>query len=166
MVGLGEDPTREGLIDTPDRVAKAWQEFICYDPGRLYTTFEAVTTDQMVIVDKIKCWSFCEHHLLPFWCNVSIGYIAQENILGLSKFARIVNKHAHRLQLQERLITQIADDLVGVVGENVAVYATGQHLCMSMRGVRSDATMKSSVMRGVFFNNSIVRKEFLSLIHN
>ena len=106
----------------------------------------------------------CEHHLLPFWCDVSVGYIATDAVLGLSKFGRIAKKYAHRLQLQEQLVHQIADEVEQVTGSpNVAVLAQGEHLCMSMRGVETPAIMKSSVMRGVFFHSPTARQEFLSL---
>jgi len=101
---IGEDPNREGLKDTPKRVAKFWKEFIDYDAGKIGTTFEAVKADQMVIVKGIKVWSLCEHHLMPFSSEIAIGYITRKKVLGLSKFARIAHKHAHKLQLQEKLV--------------------------------------------------------------
>lgn len=165
LQAIGEDPERDGLKDTPRRFADWWEEFICYHPGSLDTCFESVTTDQMVTVSDMRVWSLCEHHLLPFWCDVSIGYIAGEQVLGLSKFARIAHKYAHTLQLQERLCHQIADEVTQIVGtEDVAVLASGQHLCMAMRGIRTPGTMTSSVMRGVFRSSSEARMEFLTLV--
>lgn len=164
LAAIGEDVTREGLQDTPRRFAKWWAEFIDYDPGTLNTVFEIEQTDQMVIVTGMKVWSLCEHHLLPFWCNISIGYIASTKLLGLSKFGRIAHKHAHRLQVQERLIAGIADELQAILDtDNVAVLAEGEHLCMTMRGIQTPALMKSSVMRGVFMSDAAARSEFLSL---
>lgn len=161
---IGEDIIRPGLRDTPRRVARWWQEFVEYDPGDATTTFESVTTDQMVVVSGMRIWSLCEHHLLPFWCDVSIGYITGERVLGLSKFARIAERRAHSLQIQERLVEEIADDIAAATGVNdVAVIARGEHLCMTMRGIRKPAIMTSSVMRGMFHDEAEARAEFLRL---
>ena len=100
LLAIGEDPSREGLVRTPHRWASWWQEFIEYDAGNTDVTFEMVRTDQMVVVSGIKIWSLREHHLLPFWCEVAIGYIADGKVLGLSKFARIAHMASHRLQIQ------------------------------------------------------------------
>lgn len=165
MIEIGENPDREGLQDTPRRWARWWIEFATYDPGNTDTVFESVSTDQMVIVSGIKVWSLCEHHLLPFWCNISIGYIAGDKVLGLSKFARIAHQFAHKLQLQERLTHEIADEVIRLTGSNsVAVLGKGEHLCMQMRGIKSSGIMTSSVMRGVFYDKPEARQEFLSLI--
>jgi GTP cyclohydrolase I len=165
LEALGEDPAREGLQDTPKRFANAWQEFIEYEPGKLETVFESVTINQMVIVSGIRVWSICEHHLLPFWCDVSIGYIGKNKLLGLSKFARIAHAQAHKLQVQERLVEEIASEILRLTdSESVAVLAEGEHLCMTMRGIQTPARMISSVMRGVFQEEDSARAEFLSLI--
>lgn len=165
LLALGEDPDREGLLDTPRRWADAWREFIEYDPGTTDTCFDSVATDQMVCVSGMRVASLCEHHLLPFWCDVSIGYITGKKVLGLSKFARIAHQFAHRLQLQERLGQQIADEVSRITGtQDVAVVLKGQHLCMTSRGIRTPGTMTSSVMRGVFRAESETRMEFLRLI--
>jgi GTP cyclohydrolase I len=166
LEAIGEDPTRPGLVDTPRRFADSWREFVEYDPGNIETTFESVTLDQMVVVKGMRVWSMCEHHLLPFWCDVSVGYLTGDKVLGLSKFARIAHKHAHRLQLQERLVEGIATDLKEIVGtENVAVIAEGEHLCMTMRGVRTPARMISSAMYGAFRTEQ-ARAEFLSIVRS
>lgn len=165
LVALGEDPEREGLLETPRRWADAWREFIEYDPGKTETCFDSVAVDQMVTVSGLRVTSLCEHHLLPFWCDVAIGYIAEEKVLGLSKFARIAHQFAHQLQLQERLGQQIADEVSRITGtENVAVVLRGEHLCMTTRGIRTPGTMTSSVMRGVFRAEFETRMEFLRLI--
>jgi GTP cyclohydrolase I len=164
LVAIGEDPDRDGLVDTPARFARWWTEFIEYDPGITDTAFAGITTDQMVVVSGIKVWSLCEHHLLPFWCDISIGYIARDRVLGLSKFARIAHQCAHRLQVQERLTHQIADEVMRVADSpDVAVLGRGEHLCMTMRGIKSPALMTSSVMRGVFLDKPQARDEFLRL---
>ena len=163
LVALGEDPERDGLRDTPRRVADWWREFIEYDPGRTETTFEAITTDQMVVASGMKVWSLCEHHLLPFWAEVTVGYIVRDRVIGLSKLGRIAHRHAHALQIQERLVQQIADEVARVAATpDVAVIARGEHLCMSMRGIRTPALMTTSVLRGAF-QKAKTRDEFLRL---
>jgi GTP cyclohydrolase I len=165
LVAIGDDPNRPGIVDTPRRVAKWWAEFLDYEPGKVSTAFESITADQMVVVSGMRVYSLCEHHLLPFWCDVSIGYIADGQVLGLSKFARIAHKHAHKLQLQEQLVHQIAEEVSAMTGSrHVAVYAEGQHLCMLMRGIKTEGTMKSSVTLGWFRERPEVRAEFFSMI--
>ncbi len=165
LLAIGEDPDREGLRETPRRWADAWREFIEYDPGATETTFASVASDQIVCVSGIRVASLCEHHLLPFWCDVSIGYVPNAKVLGLSKFARIAQQFAHRLQLQERLGEQIADEISRITGtQNVAVVLKGEHYCMTARGIRMPGRMTSSVMRGVFRTESQTRMEFLRLI--
>jgi GTP cyclohydrolase I len=164
LEAIRENPARAGLEDTPRRFADLWQEFIEYDPGHMSTTFDSITTDQMVVVSGIRVWSLCEHHLLPFWCDLAIGYIARDRILGLSKFGRIAHAIAHRLQVQERLVHEIADRVSEIAGtEDVAVLGSGEHLCMTMRGIKAEATMTTSVMRGLFFSDERTRGEFLAL---
>jgi GTP cyclohydrolase I len=165
LLAIGEDPDREGLRETPRRWADAWREFMEYDPGTTETTFASVAFDQLVCVSGIRVASLCEHHLLPFWCDVSIGYIPNAKVLGLSKFARIAQQFAHRLQLQERLGEQIADEISRITGtQHVAVVLKGEHYCMAARGIRSPACMTSSVIRGDFRTESQIRMEFLRLI--
>ncbi len=165
LLAIGEDPDREGLRETPRRWADAWREFIEYDPGATETTFASVASDQIVCVSGIRVASLCEHHLLPFWCDVSIGYVPNAKVLGLSKFARIAQQFAHRLQLQERLGEHIADEISRITGtQNVAVVLKGEHYCMTARGIRMPGRMTSSVMRGVFRTESQTRMEFLRLI--
>jgi len=164
LLSIDEDPDREGLRDTPLRVANFYKEFFEYDPGNIDVTFESVEVDQMIVVTGIEVYSLCEHHMLPFTCKVSIGYIAGNRVLGLSKLARIAHKHAHKLQIQERLTQEIADEVSEVCGTpDVAVLVEGEHLCMQMRGVRTAGTMITSVMRGAFKDRDKVRAEFLTL---
>jgi GTP cyclohydrolase I len=165
LAAIGEDPSREGLKGTPDRVAAFWSEFIDNDPGNLETSFSSAESGQLVVVSGIRVWSLCEHHLLPFWCDVAIGYIPAETILGLSKFARVAQRAAHKLQVQERLTAEIADSVEALTGVgNVAVISKGEHLCMQMRGIKSPASMSCSVMRGAFMEILALRSEFLSLV--
>lgn len=167
LIAIGEDPDREGLQDTPRRWASWWREFIEYDAGTTDTSFNSVSTDQMVCVSGMRVFSLCEHHLLPMWCDVAIGYIPRDKVLGLSKFARIAHNFAHQLQVQERLGEQIADELSRITGTpDVAVILKGEHLCMSARGIRTPGVMTTSVMRGVFRAEYQTRMEFLRLADN
>ena len=164
LEALGEDPKREGLAETPRRIADFWQEFVEYDAGKLDTTFSAVKHNQMVAVTGMKVWSMCEHHMLPFWCDISIAYIADDKVLGLSKFARIAHKHAHKLTLQEQLVSDIANHVKVILGtDDVAVMAKGEHLCLSMRGIRTPHKMISSALSGKFHQPE-QRAEFLRLV--
>jgi len=158
-----DDPS---IADTPARVARFWAEFLDGEQDRLGTTFASDKVDQLIVVSGIRVWSLCEHHLLPFSCDLAMGYLSGERVLGLSKFARIAHKYARQLQMQERLVAQIADDLLSRVGENVAVVGAGEHLCATMRGVRTPALMTTSEMRGRFRDDATLRAEFMSLVQN
>ena len=170
LVGLGEDPSREGLLDTPKRAAKAMQ-YLCngYDKsleevvnGALFES----DNDEMVIVRDIELYSLCEHHLLPFIGKAHVAYIPTGKVLGLSKVARIVDMFARRLQIQENLTKQIADAVQQVTNAaGVAVVIEAQHMCMMMRGVeKQNSVMSSSVMLGAFRESCNTRHEFLQLI--
>ncbi|MBL4853932.1 MAG: GTP cyclohydrolase I [Robiginitomaculum sp.] len=165
LTALGEDPDREGLKDTPRRIANFWREFIEYDAGKLDTTFSAVKHNQMVCVTGLRVWSMCEHHMLPFWCDVSIAYIADKKVLGLSKFARIAHKHAHKLTLQEQLVSDILEEVRDILKtDDVAVLAKGEHLCMTMRGIKTPHKMISSALDGQF-HKAEQRAEFFNLVN-
>ena len=170
LIGLGENPDREGLLDTPVRAAKAMQ-YLChgYDQsveqivnGALF----ASDSDEMVIVADIELYSLCEHHMLPFIGKAHVAYIPSGKVLGLSKVARIVDMYARRLQIQENLSRQIADAVMQVTGAlGVAVVIEAKHMCMMMRGVeKQNSSMITSVMLGEFRDNVATRSEFLSLI--
>jgi GTP cyclohydrolase I len=162
---IGEDPARPGLVDTPRRFADMWRDFIEYDPGRTETIFQEARADQIVLVSGMRVWSYCEHHLLPFWCDIDIAYLPHGCVLGLSKFARVAHAVAHSLQLQERLVEQIADEISRLTqSPDVAVLAIGEHLCMSARGIRTDARMSSSIVRGFFRDNAQARAELLQMV--
>jgi GTP cyclohydrolase I len=165
IIALGEDPDREGLQMTPHRFAQAWQQFIEYDPGNTETIFEAVQVDQLVVVSGIKAWSMCEHHLLPFRVDATIGILTSDHVLGLSKYARVVQQYAHRLQLQERLTKQIADEVQRLSGaQHLGVIVHGHHLCAAMRGVSQNGMiMHSSDLRGMFRDDGRLRAEFMEL---
>lgn len=170
LIGLGENPDREGLQDTPVRAAKAMQ-YLChgYDQsveeivnGALF----ASDTDEMIIVADIELYSLCEHHLLPFIGKAHVAYIPTGKVLGLSKIARLVDMFARRLQIQENLTRQIADAVQQVTdAAGVAVVIEARHMCMMMRGVeKQNSTMNTSVMLGAFRESNTTRQEFLQLI--
>jgi GTP cyclohydrolase I len=161
---IGEDPERDGLRDTPARFARWWREFTDYDPGTISTLFETSATSQMVTVSDIEVWSLCEHHLLPFRCSITISYRPTCNLLGLSKFARIAHHHAHRLQVQERLVNDIAHDVAATTNSpDVAVIARGEHLCMTMRGIKTSANMTSTTYLGAYDTDPAIRAELHAL---
>ena len=167
---LGEDPEREGLLKTPERVAKAWQ-FLTqgYEQNGETIVRSAVFTEpysQMVLVKDIELFSLCEHHMLPFIGKAHVAYIPNGRITGLSKIARVVETYARRLQVQERLTEQIRDciqDSLQPLG--VAVVIEAMHTCMSMRGVeKSNAVTTTSAFSGIFLKSDKTRNEFLQLI--
>lgn len=163
---LGQDVESEGLRETPERVADYYQEFILgWDTSNINSLFESIETDQMVIVQDIPFWSLCEHHCLPWWGKATIGYLTGSQVIGLSKIPRIVQKHAHKLQLQERMAHQIADELQELLTDSpgCAVLITGEHTCMQARGIRSPGRMITSVLRGAFREDQAVKEEFLLL---
>jgi len=164
LEALGYDTRSPELVETPKRWASWWNEFLNYRSGRIDTAFEVVSQDQLVVVSGIDLWSVCEHHLLPFSARIAIGYVPAGRLLGLSKFVRIAQRAAHRLQLQERLTEDIANDLERVTGSpNVAVLARGRHLCMEARGVATPATTSTLVTRGRFGTESQLREDFFLL---
>ena len=170
LVGLGENPEREGLLDTPKRAAKAMQ-YLCH--GYQQSLEEIVNgalfesdNDEIVIVKDIELYSLCEHHLLPFIGKAHVAYIPTGRVLGLSKVAHIVDMYARRLQIQENLTKQIADAIQRVTNAaGVAVVIEAKHMCMMMRGVeKQNSVMSSSVMLGAFRESCNTRHEFLQLI--
>ena len=170
IVNLGEDPSREGLLKTPERVAKAMQ-FLTqgYDQNPqeiLKSAMFAEKYDEMVIVKDIEVYSLCEHHMLPFFGKCHIAYIPNGHIVGLSKFPRMVDAFSRRLQVQERLTDQIRDCLHETLKpKGVAVCIEAQHLCMQMRGVqKQNSITTTSAFSGAFMEEDITRQEFMSLV--
>ena len=167
---IGEDPEREGLRNTPERAAKAMafltqgykQNIDDIINGALF----ASDNSEMVLVKNIEIYSLCEHHLLPFIGKCHVAYIPDGKILGLSKFARIIDMHARRLQVQENLTSEIAKTLQDVTGaKGIGVIIEAQHLCMMMRGVeKQHSIMSTSVMLGILRDDARTRAEFLSLV--
>ena len=172
LIAIGEDPDREGLHDTPARVARAYAELTS---GLQMTAEDVLTTtfdlghDEMVIVRDIELWSMCEHHLVPFTGVAHVGYIpaVSGKITGLSKLARLVDLYAKRPQVQERLTTQVADSLMEILeARGVIVVIEAEHLCMTMRGVRkAGARTITSAVRGIM-HNAATRSEAMALIHH
>lgn len=168
---IGEDPKREGLLETPARVTRMYEEIFGgyqVDPRDvLGVTFDE-NHEELVIVKDIVYYSQCEHHMAPFFGKVHIGYIPSGKIAGLSKFARLVEVITRRLQVQERITSQIADILVEVLEPNgVMVVVEGEHLCMCARGVKKPGSKTvTSAVRGIFREDAASRAEFLSLIKN
>jgi GTP cyclohydrolase I len=170
LLKIGEDPQREGLLNTPDRAAKA-MEFLTQGYHQkledvINNAVFTVDDNHMIIVKDIELYSLCEHHMLPFFGKCHIGYIPEGKVLGVSKLARIVDHFARRLQIQERLTNQVATTLMEtVVPEGVGVVIEAQHLCMMMRGVeKQNSCMITSAMLGSFRKDSSTRNEFLKLI--
>jgi GTP cyclohydrolase IA len=161
---LGYNPHSGNLIDTPGRWARWWTEFLGYQPGGLDSTFDVSDGGRMVLVSGMGMWSICEHHLLPFYVVVSIAYVPNGKVLGLSKFARLSLRSASRLQIQERLASEIADATSALSSSpDVAVLVCGRHLCMEARGVKLPALTTAVVTRGAFENDSSLRMEFFTL---
>ena len=172
LVAVGEDPDRDGLRDTPDRMARAYREMFAglhEDPVQVLATTFDIGHEEMILVKDIPMYSMCEHHLLPFHGVAHVGYIPGKDgyVTGLSKLARLVEGFARRPQVQERLTSQVADSLVDHLGaQGVIVVIEAEHLCMSMRGVRKPgAKTITSAVRGVM-RNQATRVEVMSLINS
>ena len=166
---IGEDPDREGLKKTPERVAKAYMKLFsgyAQDPKKLLTVFDDEKYDEMIVVKDIELFSFCEHHMLPFIGKAHVGYIPDGKIIGLSKLPRLVEIFARRLQNQERLTQQIAHTLQDLLKpRGVGVVIEAKHLCMMARGVeKQGSTVSTSSLTGLFKKNLNTRNEFLKLI--
>lgn len=172
LQAIGEDPAREGLVRTPERVARAYQEILGgyqTDPVQLVNgALFNVDYDEMVIVKDIEYYSLCEHHMLPFFGRAHVAYVPKGRVIGLSKIPRIVDMFAHRLQVQERMTQQIAEFIQEVINPwGVGVVIEGQHLCMMMRGIKKEqAKMTTSAMLGGFRKRLETRMEFLNRISN
>jgi GTP cyclohydrolase I len=170
LLRIGEDPTRDGLIDTPERMEKSMayltRGYAMDINTVLHEALFDVDYDEMVIVKDIEFFSMCEHHLLPFFGKAHVAYVPNGKVIGLSKIPRVVDVFARRLQVQERLTTQIADAISAAINpQGVAVIMEAQHLCMMMRGVeKQQSTTVTSAMLGVFKTQLQTRNEFLSLV--
>jgi GTP cyclohydrolase I len=166
---IGDNPGREGLLTTPNRVVRSWEEIYCgyhEDPEDLLTTFEAGTYDQIIICKNIELYSMCEHHMLPFFGKAHVAYLPGERLIGISKLARLVDIFARRLQIQERIgeqVTQALMDFLKPKGAACIIEAT--HMCMRMRGVsKQGSTMITSSMKGTFLHDPSSKSELISLL--
>lgn len=170
LINVGEDPDREGLLRTPDRVARMYDELLAgyhTDPVKMINdALFTVDYSEMVVVKDIDYYSLCEHHMLPFYGRVHVAYIPNGKVIGLSKIPRIVDMFARRLQVQERMTDQIADFINEVINpQGVAVVAEGVHMCSMMRGVKkANASMVTSAVRGLFKDDPKTRAEFMEHI--
>ena len=166
---IGEDPSREGLIDTPRRIAEMYEELFVglhKDPQEVLSTSFQEPHREMVILKNIPFYSLCEHHFLPFHGQAHVGYVPKGRIVGASKIARVVDILARRPQLQERLTGQVADAITeGLSPDGVAVVIEAEHLCITMRGVQKPGTtLITSATRGAFRRRAVTRAEFLALV--
>jgi len=172
LIKIGEDPARDGLLNTPLRVSQSLQfltsGYRMNEDDLLNKALFDVAYDEMVIVRDIELFSLCEHHLLPFFGKCHVGYIPDGRVIGLSKIPRLVDMYARRLQVQERLTTQIAETIDQKIRpRGVAVVIEAQHLCMIMRGVeKQNSVAVTSSMLGVFKDNQNTRNEFLNLVRH
>ncbi len=170
LLRIGEDPTRDGLLDTPERVEKSMafltRGYTMDVTEVLHDALFDVDYDEMVIVKDVEFFSMCEHHMLPFFGKAHVAYVPNGKVIGLSKIPRVVDVFARRLQVQERLTTEIADAITEAIDpQGVAVILEAQHLCMMMRGVeKQHSATVTSAMRGVFKTQLQTRNEFLSLV--
>ncbi|PAF53357.1 GTP cyclohydrolase I FolE [Helicobacter sp. 13S00482-2] len=167
---IGEDANREGLINTPSRIQESW-DFLysgyTQDPKTaLGDVFRQGACDEMVMIKHIEFYSMCEHHILPFFGHISVGYIPDKNVAGISGLVKLIEIYSRRLQIQERLTTQIADTIMEVLKpKGVMVVCEAKHLCMSMRGVqKQNAKINTSAIRGLFKSDSKTRSEFMQLL--
>ena len=170
LEGIGEDPNREGLVETPDRIAKMYEE-ICggmtVDAKEHLSKVFTVDSDEMVVERDIHFYSMCEHHMLPFFGKVHIAYIPKGEVVGLSKLARTVEVYARRLQLQERMTAQIADAIMDCLNPaGVMVVCEAEHLCMTMRGVQKPGTKTvTTIVRGAFAEDMMLQQTFLQMVN-
>ena len=166
LSALREAPARDGLVDTPNRVAAWWRTFLSPDSSAAPTCFtESSLSGQLVVIGGMSVWSLCEHHLLPMHLDVAVGYVPDGEVVGLSKFGRIAQRHAGRLQVQERFTRQVADDIAALIeSTDVAVTVRGTHLCMSARGVQMEtARTMTHQAGGRFHSDPVLSQQFLTL---
>ena len=166
---IGEDPTREGLLRTPERIVNTWNELYkgyLQDPKDIFTTFEAEGYDQIVLLKDCEIYSMCEHHLMPFFGKAHVAYLPDKKVIGISKLARLVDIFSRRLQIQERIGQQITDTLMKYLQpKGAACIIEATHLCMRMRGVsKQNSIMITSSMRGVFLKDTTAKSELIQLL--
>lgn len=152
IIEIGEDPTREGLRTTPERIAQMYEEIFSGYDSDSELAIQFLEDSDVVVAKDIQFYSMCEHHMLPFFGKIHIAYSPNGRVFGISKLVRLVEKYSKRLQIQERMTKNIADELYSQGVKGVVVLADAEHLCMKMRGVRNDARMTSSAYRGIYEN--------------
>lgn len=170
LLAIGENPAREGLLETPRRISEMYEEIfggLSIDPAEYLNVGFEVAHDEMVILREIPFYSMCEHHFLPFHGQAHVGYVPDGRVVGISKLARVVEAFARRPQIQEQLTSQVAETIMAALNpDGVAVVIEAEHLCMTMRGVKKPGSrMVTSAMRGQFKRSSVTRAEFLALVH-
>lgn len=154
IIELGEDPTREGLSETPERIAEMYKEIFSGYDSDAELSIQFSEDSDVVIAKDIRFYSMCEHHMLPFFGRIHIAYCPNGRVFGISKLVRLVEKHSRRLQIQERLTKNIADELHAQGVKGVVVMIDAEHLCMRMRGVKNDSKMTSVAYRGIYQNKT------------
>ena len=150
IIEIGEDPTREGLCDTPERIANAYKEIFGGYDSNSELSVQFSEDSEAVVIRDIQFYSMCEHHMLPFFGKIQLAYSPNGRVFGISKLVRLVEKYSKRLQIQERMTKNIADELFSNGVKGVAVIAQAEHLCMKMRGVRNNANVTTAAFRGIF----------------
>ena len=150
IVEIGEDPTREGLTKTPERVADSYKEIFSGYDSNSELSVQFSEDSEVVVVRDIQFYSMCEHHILPFFGKIQLAYTPNGRVFGISKLVRLVEKYSRRLQIQERMTKNIADELYSQGVKGVAVITEAEHLCMKMRGVKNNATVSSAAFRGIY----------------
>lgn len=173
LKAIGEDTSRPGLIGTPERVVRMWKEiFRGYDPEQkpkitVFDNGEDGLTYNQMIIDKGDFYSHCEHHMVPFFGDYFFAYIPDKKIIGLSKVARIVDYHSAKLQIQERLVQDIVNDIEKAIEpKGIALVMKAEHLCKTMRGVKKKGQMVASELRGAFIDEPETRAEFMGFVNN
>ena len=150
IIEIGEDPTREGLSNTPERIASAYKEIFSGYDSNSELSVQFSEDSEAVVIRDIQFYSMCEHHMLPFFGKIQLAYSPNGRVFGISKLVRLVEKYSRRLQIQERMTKNIADELFSNGVKGVAVIAQAEHLCMKMRGVRNNANVTTAAFRGIF----------------
>jgi len=171
LAAIGDNPDREGLLDTPKRVVSMWKEIFGgydVDVSSLFTTFSTGGYDQIVLLKNVQFYSMCEHHMLPFSGKAHIAYLPKDKVLGISKLARVLEVYSKRLQIQERIGEQVTTDIMQHLdAKGAACILEAEHLCMKMRGVKNQtSTMITSSLKGVFLHDPQIRNELLTLIRD